>query len=68
MPNGVTREMAVKSVVALACTYEVAAITTGRAPTLSWICRHHRAFEAVLLAVLILHFHVPQEKEKAWLS
>jgi hypothetical protein len=58
----------VKAIVAIACAYEIAAITTGRVPTLSWVCRHHRAFEAVLIAVLILHFHVPQEKEKAWLT
>lgn len=43
-----------------ACCYELAALATGRVPTISSLCRRHRAAEAVLIAALLTHLHHPQ--------
>lgn len=55
-------ERVLKTVVGGACAYEVYALVSGRVPTLSKLCRRHRAFEAFLLGTLVIHFH-RQEKE-----
>jgi hypothetical protein len=39
------------------CVYETVAITSRRIPTVSKLCRSHRAVEAVLLAILLAHLH-----------
>ena len=51
-----------RAAVALACAYEVFALTSGRAPTISRLCRRHRSVEVVVLGVLIIHLHY---REKA---
>lgn len=43
--------------VALACGYEVAAITTGRVPTITILCGRHRMLAPAVLAVLALHLY-----------
>lgn len=48
-----------KAVVAGLCAYEVAAITTGRVPTISTLNRRHPALGVVLLSALALHFWTP---------
>jgi len=50
-------QQAEKSAVLALCAYEAAAILTGKAPTISALCRRRREVEAVLLALLILHLH-----------
>jgi hypothetical protein len=47
-----------RPVVAAACAYEVYALASRRVPTLSRLCRRHRAFEALLFLVLVVHFHL----------
>jgi hypothetical protein len=51
-----------RPVVAAACAYEVYALASRRVPTISRLCRRHRALEVLLLAALIIHFHY---REKA---
>lgn len=46
-----------QAVFAVMCGYECAAIATGRAPTVSALCRRRRWVEAGLLAFLLLHLH-----------
>ena len=52
-----TADRAGKSAVVALCAYEGAAITTGRLPMLSTLCRRHRWVEALLLAALLAHLH-----------
>jgi hypothetical protein len=37
--------------------YEAVAITTGRVPTISSLCRKHRSVEIALAAILLGHLH-----------
>lgn len=53
-----------KSFVVALCVYEAVAITTGRVPTISGLCRRRRALEAAFVAAWIVHIHV-QFAEKA---
>lgn len=46
-----------KTAVAALCAYEITAITTGRLPTVSALCRRRRAVEAALLVILLAHLH-----------
>lgn len=46
-----------RAAVAAGCAYEVFALVSGRAPTISRLCRRHRVFEVVLLGVLVIHLH-----------
>ena len=46
-----------RSAVVALCVYEVAAICTGRVPTVSWLCRQHRYVEVGLLLALLAHLH-----------
>ena len=48
---------AVRWLFALVCAYECVAVATGRAPTVSTLCRKRRWVEAGLLAFLLLHLH-----------
>ena len=43
--------------VALACGYEIAAITTGRTPTITMLCGRHRWLAPAVLAVLAIHLY-----------
>jgi hypothetical protein len=44
------------AVVAL-CVYEACALTSGKLPSVSALCRKSRLVEAGLLAVLLAHLH-----------
>ncbi len=48
---------ALAAATAILCAYETVALTSGRLPSLSSLCRQHRWLEAGLLAALIVHFH-----------
>lgn len=52
-----TRAVAGRGAFAALCAYEAAAIATGRAPTVSQLCRRRRWAEAALLAALLVHLH-----------
>lgn len=53
------RQLTVTAIgVSLLCGYEIAAIATGKVPTLSMVFRRHRVVEAVFLGWLITHLHV----------
>lgn len=52
-----TAERYVKAVFAGLCAYECVSVLTGRAPTISALCRRRRWVEAGLLAFLLLHLH-----------
>ena len=52
-----TMERAGKAAVVLLCAWEVTAVTTGRLPMVSAVCRRHRWVEAALLGVLLAHLH-----------
>lgn len=43
------------------CAYEVAAITTGRLPTVTALCRRFRWMEAALIGLLLTHLHAEIE-------
>ena len=43
--------------VVAACSYEVAAITTGRAPTITMLCGRYRWLAPAVLAVLAVHLY-----------
>jgi hypothetical protein len=47
----------VKWGVVLACGYEITAITTGRAPTITMLCARHRLLAPVVLTVLAVHLY-----------
>jgi hypothetical protein len=47
---------ALKAVVATLCTYEAAAILTGRAPTITALHRRRPVVGVVILAALAWHF------------
>lgn len=47
---------ATKAVVAALCAYEVAAITTGRTPTITALNRRCPALGAVIVGALAVHF------------
>lgn len=53
-----TADAAGKVALVVLCTYEAAAVTSRRLPTLSQLCRRRRWVEAALLAVLLAHLHV----------
>lgn len=42
-------------VVVAGCSYEIAAITTGRAPTLTQLSARHRILAPALVAALAVH-------------
>lgn len=48
-----------KAIVAGLCTYEVAAITTGRVPTITALNRRWPIVGAALVGALALHFWTP---------
>ena len=50
---------ATKAVVAALCAWEVAAITTGRVPTITTLNRRYPALGVVLVGALALHFWTP---------
>lgn len=52
---------ATKALVALLCAYEVAAITTGRVPTITTLNHRQPLVGAVLVGALALHFWTPPE-------
>lgn len=43
--------------VSLLCGYELAAVITGKVPTVSAVCRRHRVAEAAFLGWLLVHLH-----------
>lgn len=43
--------------VVAACLYETAAITTGKVPPISTMCRQHRWIEVLFLGGLAVHLH-----------
>lgn len=45
--------------VAMACAYEVAAITVGRVPTISALCRQRRWLAPVIVGGLAVHLALP---------
>lgn len=45
------------------CSYEIVAMATGRAPTVSALCRRYRVVEAMLLAALLVHLHYEWERD-----
>lgn len=55
-------ERLLRAVVVAACTYEVAAICTGRVPTITELNRRHPEVGSTLLAALAWHFR-PDPKE-----
>jgi hypothetical protein len=61
----VTADSAGKAALVLLCSYEAAAVTSRRLPTVSMLCRRCRWVEAALLAVLLAHLHVQAEKPHA---
>ena len=48
-----------KAVVTALCAWEVAAITTGRVPTITTLNRRHPVVGVVLVGALALHFWTP---------
>lgn len=48
-----------KTVVAGLCAWEIAAITTGRVPTITTLNRRHPVIGVVLVGALALHFWTP---------
>lgn len=50
---------ATKAVVAALCAWEVAAICTGRVPTITALNRRHPAIGVALVGALALHFWTP---------
>ena len=50
---------ATKAVVAGLCAWEIAAITTGRVPTITTLNRRHPTVGVVLVGALALHFWTP---------
>jgi len=48
-----------KAVVAALCAWEVAAITTGRVPTITTLNRRYPVLGVVLVGALALHFWTP---------
>ncbi|GAW54760.1 hypothetical protein [Nocardioides sp. PD653] len=48
-----------KAVVAGLCAYEVAAITTGRVPTITTLNRRHPVIGIGIVIALALHFWTP---------
>lgn len=57
MPRALPAERIVTTVFAGVCAYECAAVTSGRLPTVSQLCRRRRWVEAGLLACLLVHLH-----------
>ena len=43
--------------VVVACSWEIAAITTGRVPTITMICSRHRVLAPAVLTVLAVHLY-----------
>ena len=41
----------------VACSYEIAAITTGKAPTITMLCGRHRWLGPAVLTVLAAHLY-----------
>ena len=39
------------------CAYEVAAITTGKVPTVTQLCARHRVLGPALVAALAIHLY-----------
>lgn len=50
---------ATKALVAALCAYEVAAIATGRIPTITALNRRFPLIGAALLGALAIHFYTP---------
>jgi hypothetical protein len=47
----------VKWGVVAACGYEIAAIATGRTPTITMLCGRHRWLAPAVLAILAVHLY-----------
>ncbi len=43
--------------VAAACGYEIAAITTGKTPTITMLCARHRWLAPAVLTILAVHLY-----------
>lgn len=52
-----------KALVATLCAYEVAAIVSGRAPTITAMHRRWPVVGAVIVVALVIHFAPPPIKE-----
>lgn len=50
-------DKSLRTVVGCCCSYEVLALITGKVPTISSFCRHHRIIEMVMLGALVVHLH-----------
>lgn len=56
--DGIGRGLiATKVAVGVACSYEVAAITSKKVPTISQMCKKHRWLEVVIVGLLVIHLH-----------
>lgn len=67
IPSAATEHYLLRAAVAAVCTYEVMALATRRMPTVSRICRQHRWVEGVILAGLVVHFHLEEQMLTRWL-
>ena len=56
---GIPENRATKAILAGICTYETAAIITGRVPTITTLNRRHPVIGVVLVGALALHFWTP---------
>lgn len=56
------------AVVGSACAYEILALSTGKVPTLSQVCRKFRAFEILMLGVLLAHLHIAEKEMECLIS
>lgn len=59
-----TKRQSVQSAISALCAYEIVAIGTGKVPTISALCRKHRALEALFFAWLVVHLHRAQEHDQ----
>lgn len=51
--------------VVTACGYEIAAIATGKTPTITVLCARHRWLAPAVIAALALHLYRQPGKEPA---
>lgn len=56
---------ALKGVVLVLCAYEIAAIMSGRTPTVSELSHRYRLFEAALLVAFAVDVHYIQRRARA---
>ena len=53
-----------KAIVCGLCVYEVAAIATGRIPTITALHQRHPLIGVVLIAALVVHFCTPDHAKE----